>query len=145
MQLGIKVSRIQTRDKLFDVAFINMSDRPSDIKLELKDVVVAVREVTEWYDLGLQLGLPDYVLKVVASHPNVEEHQRMMLSKWLESDPSASWEKLAAALCTIGKKVSAEKVRRQFLGLLPVQSGDVVEHDAKQRKLELSLLLGIKW
>ena len=123
-----------------------MSDRPSDIKLELKDVVLAVREVTEWHDLGLQLGLPEYVLKVIASHPNVEEHQRMMLSKWLESDPSASWEKLAAALFTLGKKVSAENVRRQFLGLLPVQSGavvpvqsrDVVEQDAKQRKLELS-------
>ena len=123
-----------------------MSDRPSDIKLELKDIVLAVREVTEWHDLGLQLGLPEYVLKVIASHPNVEEHQRMMLSKWLESDPLASWEKLAAALFTIGKKVCAENVRRQFLGLLPiqsgavvpVQSGAVVEQDAKQRKLELS-------
>ena len=119
---------------------------PSDLKLELKDVVVAVWDVIEWHDLGLQLGLPEYVLKVIASHPNVEEHQRMMLSKWLESDPSASWEKLAAALFTSGKKVSAENVRRQFLGLLPVQSGAVVpvqsgavvEQDAKQRKLELT-------
>ena len=135
-----------------------MSDRPSDIKLELKDVVLAVREVTEWHDLGLQLGLPDYVLKVIASHPNVEEHQRMMLSKWLESDPLASWEKLAAALFTLGKKVSAENVRRQFLGLLPVQSdavlpgavvsvqsGAVVEQDAKQRKLELSSVAQLAW
>ena len=113
-----------------------MFDRPSAIKSELKDVVVAVREVTEWYDLGLQLGLPDYVLKVIAAHPNVEEHQRMMLSKWLEYDPSASWEKLAAVLFTIGKKVGAENVRRQFLGLLPVQSGAaIVEQDANQRKL----------
>ena len=116
-----------------------MSDRPSDIKLnlQLKDVVVAVREVTEWYDLGLQLGLPDYVLKEIAAHPNIEEHRRMMLSKWLEFDPSASWEKLAAALFTIGKKVSAENVRRQFVGLLPVQSGVAVEQDAKQRKFKL--------
>ena len=69
----------------------------------------------------------------------------MMLSKWLESDPSASWEKLAAALFTLGKKASAENVRRQFLGLLPVQSGAVVEQDAKQRKLELSLVVQLAW
>ena len=33
--------------------------------LELKDVVLAVKEVTRWYEVGLQLGLPEEKLKLI--------------------------------------------------------------------------------
>ena len=100
-----------------------MSDRPSDLRLpELKDVVIAVKDVVEWYDLGLQLGLPDATLASIATHPDIEGHRRMMLSKWLQYDPKASWEKLAAALSKIGKNVIAANVRRQFVPSVATQS-----------------------
>ena len=107
-----------------------MSDRPSDLRLpELKDVVIAVKDVAvEWYDLGLQLGLPDATLASIATHPDIEARGRMMLSKWLQYDPKASWEKLAAALNKIGKNVIAANVRRQFVSV--EQS---VERKAKRR------------
>ena len=102
-----------------------MSDHPSDLELKLQHAVVSVKDVTEWYDLGLQLGLPDSTLASIASHPDVKGHKRTMLSEWLQYDPEASWEKLASALTTIGKKVIAANIRRQFLGgVVEVSSWD---------------------
>ena len=93
-----------------------MSDRPRKLAVELKDAVLAVKDVTEWHDLGLQLGLPEAKLKSIAAHPDIKGHLRMMLSEWLSYDPEASWEKLAKALDAIDKRVVAENIRRQFLG-----------------------------
>ena len=96
-----------------------MSERPtSDLKKpELKDLVLAVKDVVKWHDLGLQLGLPEPTLASIALHPDIEGHLRMMLSKWLQYDPEASWEKLATALSKIEKNVIAANVRREFLGI----------------------------
>ena len=91
--------------------------------LELKDVVLAVKEVTRWYEVGLQLGLPEEKLKLISSHPDIEGHQRMMLSKWLSYDPEASWAKLVAALRAIGERSVAEKVARQLLSMIVVRIG----------------------
>ena len=126
-----------------------MSDRPtpSDLKLELKDVVVAVWDVIEWHDLGLQLGLPENLLRSIeVDHPNIGDRRRMMLSKWLEFDPEASWEKLIAALMTIRKKDVTENIKRQFLQqseadtkqlVVPATSSVSMEPDAKKRKLAM--------
>ena len=74
-------------------------------KPELKDLVIALRGVVEYHDLGLQLDLPESELALIDKHP-VEDRLRMMLWKWLQFDPEASWEKLATALSKIGKKLS---------------------------------------
>ena len=109
-----------------------MSDRPSDFRLpELKDVVIAVKDVAaEWYELGLQLGLPDATLASIAAHPDIEGRGRMMLSKWLQYDTKASWEKLATALNKIGKNVIAANIRREFVSSVEQQS---VEQEAERR------------
>ncbi len=94
-----------------------MSDRPEDLELELRDVIIALTDVggREWYDLGLQLHLSPSTLDTIAAHPNVEDHKLMMLKKWLHQDPDASWEKLASALTLIGHKATAASVRNQFV------------------------------
>ena len=96
-----------------------MSERPiCDLKkLELKDLVLAVKDVVKWHDLGLQLGLPEPTLASIALHHDIEGHLRMMLSDWLQFDPEASWKKLATALNKIGKNAIATNVRREFLGV----------------------------
>ena len=93
-----------------------MSGRAAgDLKLpELKDLVIALRDLVECHALGLQLGLPESTLKLIDKHP-VEDHLRVMLSEWLQFDPEASWEKLATALNKIGKNAIAACVRREFL------------------------------
>ena len=108
-----------------------MSERlTSDLKLpELKDLVIAVRGVVEWHDLGLQLGLPDATLRLIGLHPDTEGHLRMMLSEWLQFDPGASWEKLVTALSKIGKNTIAANVRREFVSGPPAES---LEQEAKR-------------
>ena len=132
--MGVSVHKII--DKIIEKRLVfAMSDRPSDLKLpELKDVVIAVKDVAEWRDLGLQLGLPDATLASIAMHPDIEGHRRMMLSKWLESDLEASWEKLADALNKIGKNVIADNIRRQFVGVntLNVESASSQPSPAKK-------------
>jgi hypothetical protein len=96
-----------------------MSEPPTSDpkKPELKDLVIALRDLVECHALGLQLGLPDATLKLVDKHP-VEDHLRMMLSEWLQFDPEASWEKLATALEKLGKNAIAANIRREFMGIV---------------------------
>ena len=93
-----------------------MSDCPEDLEFKLQHMVIALKDIiTEWFDLGLQLGLPDSTLRQVGSHQNIDDHLRMMLSKWKEYDTQASWEKLANALNTMGKNVIAANIRSKFV------------------------------
>ena len=92
-----------------------MSDCPSDLEFKLQHIVIAVKDVGEWYDLGLQLGLPDSSLAAIASHPAVKGHKRLMLSEWLKYDTEASWDKLAGALSVIGENVVSANVRSRFM------------------------------
>ena len=94
-----------------------MSDRLKDLELELRDVIVALKDVagTQWYDLGLQLRLSASILDTIAAdHQTADDCKRVMLRKWLQSDPEASWERLAAALTLTGHKTAATVIRSQF-------------------------------
>ncbi len=66
-----------------------MSTRPEDLEVELRDVILVLKDVagTQWYDLGLQLRLSPSILDTIAAHNNVDDHKRMMLRKWLQIDP----------------------------------------------------------
>ena len=125
-------------------------DRLKDLELELRDVVVALKDVagTQWYDLGLQLRLSPSTLDTIASdHQTADDCKRMMLRKWLQSDPEASWEKLAAALTLTGHKTTAAVIRRQFsLVRLEEDGGESTDDEDKIRRFTLhGYVLAVKW
>jgi hypothetical protein len=94
-----------------------MSDSADDIKFKIKNILTALTElITEWRAIGTQLDLPEHMLKIVDSNPNVEDRLRMMLSKWLDYDPQASWDKLANALNAMGKNTIAANIRSKYVG-----------------------------
>ena len=106
---------------------VAMSDRLSELELKLNNVVLAVSNVAEWFDLGLQLGLPSATLRLITAEPNIKDikSQRLaMLSEWLKYDTAASWEKLAAALATIGENVAAANVRSRFMRIQTAVADD---------------------
>ena len=116
-----------------------MSDRPSDLEFKLQHVVIAVQDVAEWFDLGLQLGLPSATLRLIAADPNIKDikSQRLaMLSEWLKRDTAAGWDKLATALTMIGENVAAANVRSgQFMkAATTAQSATVVPDISKDEK-----------
>ena len=55
---------------------------------------------TKWRELGLALGVTTSQLDIIhVDHPNsCEERCRVMLRKWLQQDPSATWGKLVDAI-----------------------------------------------
>ena len=115
-----------------------MSDNPKDLELELREVVIALKDVAgkQWYDLGLQLRLPPSILDSITSHPDVEDHKRMMLRRWLQFDPDASWEKLACALILTGHKTTAASIRNQFVKATAQAMGEVDRNcDSEEDKI----------
>ena len=92
-----------------------MSDRAEDTKFEIKNIITALKDViAEWHDLGIHLGLPESILKLIGSSPDIEGRLRMMVSKWLDYDPEASWDKLANALNAMGKNTIAANIRSKY-------------------------------
>ena len=98
-----------------------MSDNLSDSRPELKDVLLALQDVTEWQDIGIYLGLPDAKIQEIASHHDVMGHKRMMISEWLKYDTEASWEKLTSVLVMMKKNVIAADIRRQHVSAATAQ------------------------
>lgn len=67
---------------------------------ELKDVI-------DWYSLGLELGFSKGVLK----KQDFDEGGSDMIHQWLEME-GASWETLAPALAKAGEWQSEERVKK---------------------------------
>ena len=59
-----------------------------------------MREVAEWYQLGLQLKLETPKLKEIEKNypKDAQRCKSEVLDWWLRNAPEASWEKLAQAL-----------------------------------------------
>ena len=66
----------------------------------------------DWFQAGIQLGVKEYELKTIEqNYPKDSKRCKdEMFIAWLNSDPSASYEKLAKALFAIGKKSIAESI-----------------------------------
>ena len=120
-----------------------MSDRAEDIKFKLKNIVTALRDViTEWRGLGTQLDLPEHMLKLVGSSQEVEDRLGMMVSKWLDYDPEASWDKLANALNIMGMNTIASNIRSKYVGAaataLDVVDTTTDDDDSKTRMFAMN-------
>ena len=116
-----------------------MSERPT-----LEQVLTAVKDVTtEWHELGIYLGLSDSDLKLIGSHQNIEGHLRMMLSKWLDYDPQARWDKLAKALNTMGKNAIAANIRSKYVGTVAtaLHTVDTSDNDSDDSKTRMFISL----
>ena len=63
-----------------------------------------------WYLLGLQLGVSADELDVIETNYPRDNHmcKAKMFGAWLRADTSATYEKLARALVTVGKRNIAE-------------------------------------
>ena len=100
-----------------------ISNFAEDTKFKLKNIVTALRDVmTEWRWLGTQLDLPEHILKLVGSSQEVEDRLWMMVSKWLNYDPEASWDKLVNALKAMGKNAIATNIRSKYAGTVSSQT-----------------------
>ena len=81
-------------------------------KWQLKEVANALKEVSEWYQLGLQLGLTAGKLKAIESnHPcDTKRCKTDVLAWWLQNATDHSWKIIVEALDKMEYKVLAEEL-----------------------------------
>ena len=79
------------------VASLKLPDDHPVAEFTLQNVLADLADVTNWRDLGLQLGLSTAKLDAIEtqSEPKVK-----MISVWMDLNPDANWHQLVRALAT---------------------------------------------
>ena len=75
-----------------------------------------LKEVVDWYHLGLCLEVPDYQLQIIArNHPqDTEMCKTKMLSWWKENIKGQKWSTIVNALVQTGSRVLACKIALKY-------------------------------
>ena len=86
--------------------------------LTLKEIQNELNELTaaNWYQLGVQLGIPPATLSTIESdHPRAAQRcMTEVINWWLQNSPECSWAKLAQAVEAMGGyTVLAEELRKK--------------------------------
>ena len=86
----------------------------SGLVLNMKNVTNKLKPVTEWYNLGIQLGVPDYLLSQIQSNysRDICKCKSEMLSYWFRNADDQSWHVIADALEKIDYCKLANEIRR---------------------------------
>lgn len=75
-------------------------------------------ELSNWYDLGVQLGMSTVSLKEIevqfAQYHGVLRCKTELFDRWLRNDADASWKKLAECLEIVGEGVRALAIRKKY-------------------------------
>ena len=80
---------------------------------ELKEIQNELGEVTEWHQLGVELGLPHAKLKEIENDYPQNQRRKVEVLDWWCRNTEVSWIKLAKAVEEMGYTVLAEKLRRK--------------------------------
>ena len=78
------------------------------------DVANALSAVTDWFELGQQLGIAYDNLEAIQidlDRYGIKRQRSKMVHTWLQRDPAASWSKLCAALENMGEKSAAVGIK----------------------------------
>ena len=101
--LGITINNVQS----FSILAIDISD--------LDDVQESVKEIVDWIDLGLKLGIHYYTLmKIEEESRRVERCKREMLAAWLQGEDDAkeqTWSTLVDALEKMDCIATSQQIR----------------------------------
>ena len=88
----------------------------------MKLLVDAVRNVSDWHNLGLHLDITVRKLKEIDRIYRFDGEERIkaeMLDVWLSSSPDTPWHDLVTALNEIGEKRVAQEVESRYCKQLP--------------------------
>ena len=87
-------------------------------KPNMKSVMQSIGEkcAPKWYDLGLQLGVPDSTLRIIEKdcQNNCKDAIRKMIHEWLHLCSKPTWRTVALSLRTIHMDSLANDVERKY-------------------------------
>ena len=103
---------------------------------DLADVVTELTEVTDPYQLGIQLRIDTSILKAIEKDHlgNTNRQKTDVIEYWLRNSPDASWAALASAVERMGghanlverlrRKLKKGKEEKQTIAAKVVQGGE---------------------
>ena len=82
-------------------------ESPHALELNIRNLTNALKDVSNWEMLGIQLGVELAQIRQISSkNPKID-----LLDLWLKNDPEHSWEKVAGALDEMGMRNVAREIR----------------------------------
>ena len=86
--------------------------------LDVKNLLTACKNVSDWKQLGIQLGLTMTQLENIERTYHIQGVDILkshMFDVWLKNSPRASWTDLANALRAIGNNTVADEIERPYV------------------------------
>ena len=91
---------------------------------DVKNLLTACNDVSDWKQLGIQLGITvtelDNIYKTYHTE-GVVILKSHMFDVWLKNSPGASWTDLVKALRAIGNNMVASDIERDYIHAVPMQ------------------------
>ena len=72
--------------------------------------------MSNWYQLGIKLGLKPYQLKQIEEKTTTDiEHRKIeMYDLWLRTTPEASWSHIVTALREMEEMTTADRIQQNY-------------------------------
>ena len=81
--------------------------------MDLKDVISELHEVTDWFYLGMCLGIPTSVLQSIKQdYRDTDGRKREVFLSWMNLE-EPTWSKIVRALREMGKKALANQIAQK--------------------------------
>ena len=80
------------------------------------DLFSELKLVTDWYQLGIYLGLHTHeLMQIERDHQGNERRKQKMLDLWLRRKPDAGWRDVVSALQQNEENRVAERIRQNYV------------------------------
>ena len=84
--------------------------------LNFKSLCGELKTVTDWHQLGINLGVPaDELRRIERDYQGNDRRRAEMLDLWLQRTPNATWEDVVRALQQMGENAVAEEIREKYI------------------------------
>ena len=82
---------------------------------DILNILPAEVQQLQWFDLGIQLGIPYSQLK---GFERSDHCMTDMIAHWISNADNPNWETLAASLEKIGRKAVASNIHKSYSSIL---------------------------
>ena len=109
MFIGVEINSISCG------VFLSILAAPAEPTL--KELKVALKSVSDWHSLGVQLNLKSHQLYTIDKnyHGDDERCKTEMLNSWLNNSTTPSWEAIVEALGLMEHGRVADEIQRKYI------------------------------
>ena len=91
-------------------------EQATDVR-KVGNILSELKTVTDWFQLGTNLGLEPYELKQIErDYQGNERRKQEMLDLWLRRIPNTGWKDVVSALQQMEENTVAEKIHQKYIG-----------------------------